>query len=358
MSQSERDAVAAICLLAAFADGEPDDKERNRIRTVMDGLSTDAGSAGAGVSNQVYQRVIFKQTDGAREAAQLSTPEMKKLAYEMAVSVCDADGVSSAAEQAFLASLAGACGVSAAEAASYVQQVNLITDAPVGGGASAGSASGLGGTGGAAAGARAASAAGVAGGTALGSTSGTPAPLSDVMEKEIDGSIANYAILNGALELLPQGLASAAIIPLQIKMVYEIGKRYGYTLDKGHIKDFLATAGVGMTSQVVESFARRLVGGLLENVAGRVVGRGLGHMVGNLGRTATGGVFTFASTYALGQVARQYYAGGRKLSAIDLRTAFTKQVTVAEGLYGQYRPKIEEQARKVNPMQLLSMVRG
>ncbi len=355
MSQSERDAVAAICLLAAFADGEPDDKERNRIRTVMDGLSTDAGSAGAGVSNQVYQRVIFKQTDGAREAAMLSTPEMKKLAYEMAVSVCDADGVSSAAEQSFLASLAGACGVSAAEAASYVQQVNLITDAPVGGGASAGSPPALGGMSGAAAGVGAAAA---AVGTALGSASGTPAPLSDVMEKEIDGSIANYAILNGALELLPQGLASAAIIPLQIKMVYEIGKRYGYTLDKGHIKDFLATAGVGMTSQVVESFARRLVGGLLENVAGRVVGRGLGHMVGNLGRTATGGAFTFASTYALGQVARQYYAGGRKLSAIDLRTAFTKQVTAAEGLYGQYRPKIEEQARKVNPMQLLSMVRS
>lgn len=348
MSQSERDAVAAICLLAAFADGEPDDKERNRIRTVMDGLSTDSGSAGAGVSNQVYQRVIFKQTDAAREAAMLSSPEMKKLAYEMAVSVCDADGVSSAAEQSFLASLAGACGVSAAEAASYVKQVDLITDAPVGGAASA---SGMGG-------AAAGVGAGAAGGAALGSSAGTPAPLSDAMEKEIDGSITNYAILNGALELLPQGLASAAIIPLQIKMVYEIGKRYGYTLDKGHIKDFLATAGVGMTSQVVESFARRLVGGLLENVAGRVVGRGLGGMVGNLGRTATGGAFTFASTYALGQVARQYYAGGRKLSAIDLRTAFTKQVTAAEGMYSQYRPRIEEQARKVNPMQLLSMVRG
>ena len=347
MSQSERDAVAAICLLAAFADGEPDDKERNRIRTVMDGLSSDAGNAGAGVSNQVYQRVIFKQTDAPREAAQLSSPELKKLAYEMAVSVCDADGVSSVAEKAFLESLAGACGVSAADAASYVKQVDLITDAPVGGGADVGGAgAGLGGAG-------AAAGAGLAG-----SASGTPAPISDAMQKEIDGSITNYAILNGALELLPQGLASAAIIPLQIKMVYEIGKRHGYTLDKGHIKDFLATAGVGMTSQVVESFARRLVGGLLENVAGRVVGRGLGHMVGNMGRTATGGAFTFASTYALGQVARQYYAGGRKLSAIDLRTAFTKQVAAAEGMYSQYRPRIEEQARKVNPMQLLNMVRG
>ncbi len=352
MSQSERDAVAAICLLAAFADGEPDDKERNRIRTVMDGLSGDGGSggAGAGVSNTVYQRVIFKQTDAGREAAQLGTPELKKLAYEMAVSVCDADGVSTVAEKTFLGDLARACGISEAEAERTVQQVDLIADAPVDSGVS-----GVGGLGAAAGAGAAGIGAGVA---AAGGAGGTPAPLSGATQKEIDDSIVNYSILNGALELLPQGLASAAIIPLQMKMVYEIGKRHGYSLDRGHIKDFLATAGVGMTSQVVESFARRLVGGLLENVAGRVVGRGMGHMAGNLGRTATGGAFTFASTYALGQVARQYYAGGRKLSAIDLRSVFTKQVAAAEGMYGQYRPRIEEQARKVNPMQLLSMMRG
>ncbi|MCK7498350.1 MAG: hypothetical protein MZW92_52755 [Comamonadaceae bacterium] len=54
--------------------------------------------------------------------------------------------------------------------------------------------------------------------------------------------ILNYAILNGALELLPDSLASMAIIPLQMKMVYRIGKSYGYELDRGHVKDFLATA--------------------------------------------------------------------------------------------------------------------
>jgi len=30
----------------------------------------------------------------------------------------------------------------------------------------------------------------------------------------------------------------------------------------GHIKDFLATIGVGMTSQVLENYARKLLGGL------------------------------------------------------------------------------------------------
>ena len=168
----------------------------------------------------------------------------------------------------------------------------------------------------------------------------------------------NYAILNGALELLPHGLASAAIIPLQMKMVYEIGKRYGYTLDRGHIKDFLATAGVGVTSQVVEGFASRIVGGLIENVGGRMIGRGAAGMLAGLGRAATGTAFAFATTYALGQVAKQYYAGGRTLSAIDLQAIYTKQSASAKGMYDQYRPRIEEQARNLNPSQILNMVRG
>jgi uncharacterized protein (DUF697 family) len=143
-----------------------------------------------------------------------------------------------------------------------------------------------------------------------------------------------------------------------MKMVYGVGKRYGYSLDSGHVKDLLATMGVGVTSQVVESFGRRIVGGLVESIAGRVVGRSLGHLAGNLTRTATGAGFTFASTYALGQVAKQYYAGGRKLSAIDLRTLFQKNVEQAKGAYAQYRPMIEQQAGSLNPARLLSLVHG
>ena len=127
MSQSERDAIAAICLMAAFADGQPDDRERARIKTVIDGLATDAGAPGAGVSNQVYQRVIFRQTDAAREAGQLSTPELKKLAYEMAVSVCDADGAASPSEKKFLADLAAACGISPEEAARHQSTVDQMS---------------------------------------------------------------------------------------------------------------------------------------------------------------------------------------------------------------------------------------
>ncbi len=341
MSQLERDAIAAICLMAAFADGQPDDRERARIKTVVDGLSTDGGTPGADVSNQVYQRVIFRQTSAAQEAAQLSMPELKQLAYEMAVSVCDADGVASVAEQKFLTDLASACGISPEDAARHQSTVDQMSSVPMGSGGGGG-----------------ASAAGASVGAAPSAAISSAAVAASQLDKDIDSSVRNYAILNGALELLPSGLASAAIIPLQMKMVYEIGKRYGYTLDRGHIKDFLATAGVGVTSQVVEGFASRIVGGLIENVGGRLIGRGAAGMLSGLGRAATGTAFAFATTYALGQVAKQYYAGGRTLSAIDLQAVFTKQSASAKGMYDQYRPRIEEQARNLNPSQILNMVRG
>ena len=97
-----------------------------------------------------------------------------------------------------------------------------------------------------------------------------------------------------------------AIIALQIKLVYRIGKAYGHELDKGHIKEFIATAGVGLTSQYVEQIGRKLLGGLLGGIAGGL-GRGLG-------RAATGVAFSFATTYALGQLAKRYYAGGRQMN--------------------------------------------
>jgi uncharacterized protein (DUF697 family) len=109
-------------------------------------------------------------------------------------------------------------------------------------------------------------------------------------------------LLNGALELLPQSWASMAIIPLQIKMVYGIGKAHGVALDQGHIKEFIAAAGVGLTSQYLEQFGRKLLGGLLGKAAGKTFGK--------LGGAATGMAFSFATTYALGQVAKRYYAGG------------------------------------------------
>jgi uncharacterized protein (DUF697 family) len=136
----------------------------------------------------------------------------------------------------------------------------------------------------------------------------------NLSESELDKSILNYSLLNGALELLPQSWASMAIIPLQIKMVYGIGKAHGVTLDQGHIKEFIAAAGVGLTSQYLEQIGRKLLGGLLGKMAGKTVGK--------VGGVATGMAFSFASTYALGQLAKRYYAGGRRMDTAMLKDSF------------------------------------
>jgi uncharacterized protein (DUF697 family) len=141
-----------------------------------------------------------------------------------------------------------------------------------------------------------------------------------------------------------------AIIPLQMKMVYRVSKHYGHELDRGHIKELLGVAGVGLTSQVVEGYARKLLGGLLGKVGGGLM-RGVAPQVAS-------SAMSFASTWALGRLAQQYYAGGRKLSAIELRQLFGSLTEQARSLHGNYASAIREKAGSLNLTQLLPLIRG
>jgi uncharacterized protein (DUF697 family) len=141
-----------------------------------------------------------------------------------------------------------------------------------------------------------------------------------------------------------------AIIPLQMKLVYRVGKSYGYELDRGHIKDFLATAGVGLTSQYLEQAGRKLLGGLLGSIGGGLL-RGIG-------RQAVSSGMSFASTWALGHVAKRYYAGGRTLSTQMLRESFDGMLGEAKGMRERYLPQMQEKARTLNLSSILDTVRN
>ena len=131
---------------------------------------------------------------------------------------------------------------------------------------------------------------------------------------------------------------------------WRIGKSYGFDLDRGHIKDFLATAGVGMASQFVEQIGVKLLG--------NVFGRGLmGGLLGGVATQAVSSGFSFATTYALGRLAIRYYAGGRTFSTQTLKDAYAGLLGEAKGLQGQYLPAIQEKARTVNVAQILQDVR-
>jgi uncharacterized protein (DUF697 family) len=174
------------------------------------------------------------------------------------------------------------------------------------------------------------------------------AAVSTMGREEMDKAILDAAILNGAIELLPESLATMAIIPLQMKLVYRVGKSYGYELDRGHIKDFIATAGVGLTSQYLEQAGRKLLGGLLRGIGGG--------MLGGIGKQAVSSGMSFASTYALGHVARHYYAGGRTLSTQMLRDAFSDMLGEAKNLQARYLPEMQAQARTLDAGRLLNLV--
>lgn len=302
----EHRAITCICVLSAFADGTQDEGERARIQQVVNGFSgenVDLASA--------YQDVLEGKVSMAAASNELQSAPGRALAYEMAVCVCNADGVLNDAENKFLADLRQALHLDASSTDAHQQTAQAMATQPMG------------------------------------------APLPPVgdasREAELDKLILNAAILNGALELMPHTLATMAIIPLQMRMVYRIGSLYGFELDRGHIKDFLATVGVGLTSQVFEGFARRLVGGLTRSLAGG--------LLGGLAGQAAGSAFGFATTYALGQVAKRYYASGRTLDTAQLKEAFSSMLQDARSLEGRYSGDIRERSRQVNVSELLPLVR-
>src|SRR3990167_17071 len=121
-------------------------------------------------------------------------------------------------------------------------------------------------------------------------------------------------------------------------------------LDQGHIKEFIAAAGIGMTSQYIEQFGRKLLGGL--------IGKALGRTMGKVGGAATGMAFSFATTYALWQLAKRYYAGGRVMDAALLRSTYQSLLGPAQNLQTQYLPQIQQRASTLDAGQIMALVKG
>jgi uncharacterized protein (DUF697 family) len=310
-TEQETRSIVALCLMAALSDGSKGEEERAQVREVAASLGGEALSL-----TDLYRDVLLKRLEVEQAAAVLSTPELRRLAYEMAVAVCDADGVATGEERSFLGRLARALDLAEAEAeavvvaADAVAAVAVVPPAPV---------------------------------AAVPAVAASPGAKE--ADPELERSVLRYAIVAGALELLPQSLASLAILPLQVKMVYRIGRHFGYTLDSGHIKEFVAAIGVGMTGQMVDGMARKLIGKLAKGMAGG--------LVGGVARSATSAGVSFATTWALGQVARQYYASNRRLDMASLRGLFTSLRSDGQRLAERHGEEIRQQAGSLDLAQVM-----
>lgn len=332
MSTEEIRAILTISLLAAYADGDKHDREREQIREVAQGLAQDREVNLPGL----YQEVLMRRVQLGDVLPKLASVEARQLAYEMAVCVCEADGQTSTRERAFLDELREALGQAPA---GFAAQADEIAAAPL-----------------------QAQSPAMPEAIAAGQSAPHPAAADELSgaaaqrrpgtlsAAEMDRRILNASIMNGAIELLPENLSTLAIIPLQMRLVYQIGQSYGYELDSGHIKDLLATLGVGLTSQYLEQAGRKLLGGLLGKVGGG--------LFGGLGRQAVSSGMSFAATYALGHVANQYYAGGRTLDTQMLRAAYQRVMADGSQLQAKYLPQMQETAGGLNTARIMQMVRG
>ena len=108
---------------------------------------------------------------------------------------------------------------------------------------------------------------------------------------------------------------------------------------------------MGVTSQYLEQAGRKLLGNLL----GKKLGKG---MLGELSRQAVSSGMSFASTYALGYVALEYYGSGRQLSTQMLKDAYTRIFGQGQQLQTELMPQIRQRAQTLNMSKVLSMVRG
>ena len=304
LTKTETESILTLCLMASFADGDKDQRERDQIKKLADSL------AGAEVDFMaLYQEVLLGKPAIADIAARLTTTESRQLAYEMSVCVCDADGLSNEAEKQFLAELRGALGLNPAVAAATDTEAEALAVIP----------------------------------------DNTPV-VDSAQSEETKAMVLRYAIFAGALELLPQSLATLAIVPIQTQMVYRIGSQRGYSLDRKSIFEFMATAGLGVVSQVFEGFVRKLTKKLGKTVAG-----GIG---GALGSAATGVAISFASTYALGLLAQLYYDSGRTLTMALLKEKYAPLLEEGKAVAQKCSAQIAEKGEMLKGANIATLMKG
>jgi len=306
MQANEQRAILAIALAAAFSDGSRAEQERDELRRVAVALQPGPDFN----LPALVQDAVLGQIDIDAMARELGSPQLRQIAFEFAVGVCDADGLRNQAETRFLADLGRALGLTQPQMVEPAAATDSIATVPL---------------------------------------AGSDSREGRADDAALDQLILDTALTNGALELLPQTLATIAILALQMRMVYRIGAAHGCELERGQVKEFLAAAGVSLTGQYLEQIGRGIVGGLLGAVAG--------NLVGALARGATGAAFSFATTYALGHVAKRYYAGGRVMSAAMLREAYSDLLDHARARQGQYESQIAQRAGGFDVNRLADLVR-
>jgi uncharacterized protein (DUF697 family) len=151
-------------------------------------------------------------------------------------------------------------------------------------------------------------------------------PIADPKQrqKEINEDVLKYSVLSGVLGLNPIPIASIAtdlaVVGIQAKMFRDIGQYWGRETSKDTVKQIMGGVGVG-------TGARIAVNNLLKFVPG----------VGSVVAAST----NFASTWALGKVANQYWESGGKADMKMLKELFQRSKEQGKQEYEAHKSEID-----------------
>src|SRR5688572_12599836 len=162
-------------------------------------------------------------------------------------------------------------------------------------------------------------------------------PINDpaLRATEVKSDVVKYSVLSGVLGAFPvPGMAIAtdiAVVCLQVKLVRDIGQRWGHTVDKPAAASLLGGLGLGTGARIAVSNLAKLV-----PIWGSVVGA-----------TAS-----FASTWALGEIADKYFESGMKTAVAW--SAFKAAEAEGRKAHGVHKDLVESK-RKLHEMALQNL---
>jgi tellurite resistance protein len=125
------DSLLAVCLLAAFSNGEQSDAERREISRYAEEMDADNLA-------ELSRRILMGKLTLEQACGGLGKSQDRMLAYVMARAICESGGSISPEEEEFLTELRQRLGLAESESGTVDQEVDSVALAPLAPAASAG----------------------------------------------------------------------------------------------------------------------------------------------------------------------------------------------------------------------------
>ncbi len=153
----------------------------------------------------------------------------------------------------------------------------------------------------------------------------------DAREERVKTLIERCGYAAAALTIIPiPGSEVIGVMPLHVGMVIGIGEEYGKTLTRD--------SAIELISRIGATVGLSLVGSRLAMTAGKIILPGLGGLVA--------APFMFASTLAIGTVARLYFASDGDLSAREMKRAYDEELKRAKEAFDPSRARSADARRE------------